>query len=189
MSEPFIGEIKAFGFSWAPRGWSTCQGQIISISENQALFSLIGTIYGGDGRSSMGLPDLRGRVAIGQGSGPGLHSYSVGMMGGYEYVTLNTNEMPSHSHSLDGVQADLKCSSAAADQTTPSEHSFANNVRGEEMKRFNDQALDSSMKSGSIDISGGTVSPTGGNQPHVNVQPYLTINYCIALLGIYPSRN
>ena len=189
MAEPFVGEIRAFGFNFAPVGWAMCQGQLMQISQYSTLFALIGTTYGGDGRTTFGLPDLRGRAAIGQGMGPGLSPYHMGDRGGAEIVTLNTNQMPQHSHQMTdkSTQAALTCTAQEANATTPVNNSIAANVRGETLNRFSDQNPSETMKPGSIALSGNT-EPTGGNQPHENRAPYLVINYCIAFQGIWPSR-
>ena len=188
MSEPFTGEIRAFGFSFPPRGWALCQGQLQAISQNSALFSLLGTTYGGDGRTSFALPDLRGRAAIGQGTGPGLTPRSIGQASGAEYVTLNTLQIPSHSHAVDNVQAEVKCSVTPANQTSPVGNSIAANASGDNTKRFSDQDPVAPMKAASVALSGAT-GPTGGTQQHSNMQPWLAINYSIALFGLYPSRS
>jgi microcystin-dependent protein len=188
MSEPFVGEIRAFGFNFAPRGWALCQGQIIAINSNTALFSLLGTTYGGDGRTTFGLPDLRGRAAMGQGTGPGLTPRHIGQMSGYEYIVLNTLQIPSHSHAVDNVQTELRCSVTPANQTSPVGNSIATNASGDNTKRFSDQDPVAPLKAGSVALSGAT-GATGGSQQHSNMQPWLAINYSIALLGLYPSRN
>ena len=188
MSEPFVGEIRAFGFNFPPRGWSLCQGQLLPISSNSALFSLLGTFYGGDGRTTFGLPDLRGRAAIGQGNGPGLTPRSIGQKSGYEYVVLSTLQIPSHSHAVDTAQAELKCSVAPANQASPVGNSIAANASGDNTKRFSDQDPVAPLKSASVALSG-TTGPTGGSREHSNMQPWLAINYSIALVGLYPSRS
>ena len=188
MSEPFVGEIRAFGFNFAPRGWSLCQGQLLPISSNSTLFSLLGTYYGGDGRTTFGLPDLQGRTAIGQGTGAGLTPRSMGQKSGYENVTLSTLQIPSHSHAVDNVQAEVKCSVTPANQTSPVGNSIAANASGNNTKRFSDQDPVAPMKAASVALSGAT-GATGGSQAHSNMQPWLAINYSIALVGLYPSRS
>ncbi|HEY0548649.1 MAG TPA: tail fiber protein [Verrucomicrobiae bacterium] len=173
MSEPFIGQLILVGFNFAPRGYAFCQGQLLSIAQNTALFSLLGTTFGGNGQTTFGLPDLRGRVPNGQGQGPGLSNYSMGQVGGTESVTLITQQMPAHSHNLncyseDGNQGNANGNIAASTGAAPPPYS---NVA------FNSQ------------MSPTAIGPTGNSQPHDNLSPYLTMNYCIALEGIFPSRN
>lgn len=173
MSEPFIGEIRAFGFNFAPRGWATCDGQLLGISPNTALFSLLGTTYGGNGQTTFALPDLRGRVPIHAGQGPGLSPYTQGQVGGTEAVTLGTGELPAHSH---GVRAASQANSirplnaVLAPVASSGFSTYASATDGTPMNPD-------------------MVAPTGGGQPHANVQPYLVLNYCIALEGIFPARN
>ena len=167
--EPFLGQIQAFGFNFAPRGWAHCNGQLLPISQNEALFSLLGTTYGGDGRTTFGLPDLRSRVPVHQGQGTGLSNRPMGQRSGVEAVTLSAAEMPSHNHSLHGIKK--------AGQSAGPEYGVVRD--------------DYAPSSGTPNVSLGTntVMPTGGNQAHYNMQPYLVINYCIALEGLYPSRS
>jgi microcystin-dependent protein len=174
--EPFIGQIEFFGFNFAPRGWAFCDGSLMSISENSALFSLLGTTFGGNGTTTFALPDLRGRVAINQGQGPGLSPYMMGQSSGTESVTLTINEMPSHSHSavLRGNSEDAN-SGEANNKTLGVANANIYNTNGPE----NGETLNPN----SIQVA-----VAGGNQPHPNIQPYLVGNYCIATEGIYPSR-
>lgn len=161
-----------FGFNFAPRGWATCDGQLMSIAQNTALFSLLGTTFGGNGQTTFGLPDLRGRVPNHQGQGPGLSSYTMGQMAGVENVTLLTTQIPAHTHTF----------GAPCSTDDPNAGSPKNN--------FPAPASSSIYSSTSNAImGGGTTGPAGGTQPHSILQPYLTINFCIALEGIYPSRN
>jgi len=172
--DPFIGTITLFGFNFAPRGWAKCEGQLLSIAQNQALFSLLGTTYGGDGRTTFALPDLRGRTPLGSGQGPGLEQYEQGTTGGAETVTLQQNQMPAHSHSLNA-------NSAAGNTASPTNAIFASTG-----------AVDREYHAGGVAntaMSGQIIGPSGGSQAHENRQPYLVLNYCIALEGIYPSRN
>jgi microcystin-dependent protein len=171
MSEPFVGEIRMFAGDFAPRGWAFCDGQLIAVSSNDALFSLLGTIYGGDGRTTFGLPDLRGRTPIHYGSGPGLTPRSIGSSGGQEGVGLVPNNLPAHNHT--GVQAanDTANAAAAAD---------------------NELANASSpvyVPGGAAAMKADSVSATGGGQEHNNMMQFNTINYIISLFGVYPSRN
>lgn len=179
--EPFIGQVCLFGFNFAPRGWALCDGQLMSIAQNQALFSLIGTTYGGDGRTTFGLPDLRGRVAIHQGQGPGLSPHTIGEMAGTENVTLLQTQMPMHNHLL-------MASSTTATTNNPNGGvmAVANSAisSGEDVTT---QTYASAPNGAAMNPQ--SISAAGGNQPHTNMQPYLTMNYCIALAGIFPSRN
>ncbi len=180
MSEPFIGEIKMVGFNFAPRGWAFCDGQLLPISQNEALFSLLGTIYGGDGRTTFALPDLRGRVPIHPGNGPGLSSYRPGQKGGVETVMLNAAQMPAHNHAAAGT---AKAVNGSGDNTSPSGNNWAALARE---NAYSDAAADGTMAADNVTV---TVANTGGSQAHENRQPYLSITFCIALVGIYPSRN
>jgi len=171
--EPYIGQVCLFGFNYAPRGWAFCNGQLLSIGQNSALFSLLGTTFGGDGISTFALPDLRGRVAINQGDQPGLSKYAMGQTGGSETVTLNVTQMPQHVHA-----GQLHASNGAANQEEAQNHLLA------ETAVYTDAAANQLMNASAV-----TVGPTGGNQPHPNLQPYLTLNYCIALEGVYPPRT
>ena len=174
MASPFIGEIKTFGFSFAPRHHAFCDGRILNISQNTALFSLLGTTYGGNGTSTFGIPDLRGRVSIHQGSGPGLTPRSMGQLAGTETVALTVANLPSHTHQLraDSAIAPLSGSS-------PSSTFLANSAR---TSRYASGTANSALSSQAIALQG---SGTG----HENMQPYLALNYCIALAGVFPSRS
>ena len=169
MSEPFLGEIRIFGFNFPPRGWAQCQGQLLPISPNTALFSLLGTTYGGDGRTNFALPDLRGRVAMGDGTGSGLSARTLGQKVGEESVTLTTAQMPSHNHSLHAA-------SEQANQSKPGGNELAGGTF------YHAVATDTVM-------AGSSIGNTGGGQGHPNVQPSLVLNYCIALTGTFPSRS
>ena len=175
-AEPFIGEITMFGGTFAPRGWAFCDGQLLPISENSALFSLLGTTYGGDGRTTFALPDLRGRVAIHAGNGPGLTPRTQGSKGGQETVTLNVMEMPVHSHTLNFAQD-------AASATSP-DGAMPAVPAGDGIMLFGKMG-----ESGAGMFHEATVGKTGGSQPHQNMQPYGTVRYIIALQGVYPSRS
>ncbi|OIN59192.1 phage tail protein [Arsenicibacter rosenii] len=179
--EPFIGMVCLFAFSIVPRGWARCNGQLLSIVQNQALFSLIGTTYGGDGVTTFALPDLRGRVPNGCGQGPGLSEYVMGQAAGEEHVTLLTSNMPQHNHLL-------MASEGAATTNDPQNNYLARSTgvldSGEgtvTVKTYGSQPM-TAMNPMSIGMSGGTM-------PHDNMQPYLTMSYCIALQGIYPSQG
>lgn len=180
MSEPFIGEIMMVGFNFAPRGWAFCDGQLLPISQNTALFSLLGTIYGGDGRTTFALPDLRGRVPIHSGGGPGLSPYRQGQKGGVETVTLSAAQMPSHTHAAAGT---AKAVSGSGNNTSPSGNNWAALARE---NAYSSAAADGTMAADNVTV---TVDNTGGSQTHENRQPYLSVSFCIALVGIYPSRS
>ena len=180
QSEPFIGEIVMFAGNFAPRGWALCQGQSLQISDNQALFSILGTIYGGDGRTTFALPDLRGRVPLQQGNGPGLSNRLLGSRGGEETHTLSTAEMPSHNHSIGVV---LKANSVEGDSAVPAGNYLAKS--GDGRPDFS-SAADIEMAGGAAQA---TAAYTGGNLKHNNMQPFLSVNFIIALQGVYPSRN
>lgn len=171
MSEPFIGEITMFAGNFAPRGWALCDGQLLNISSNSALFSLFGTIYGGDGRTTFGLPDLRGRVPIHMGNGPGLSNRNIGHRSGSEAVTVVTGQLPTHTHALQG-------SSDSASTPAPAGNVFA---------RSSGDAYGSEFSA--ANMSGAAVSNTGGSQSHSNMQPFQVINFIVALVGVYPSRS
>lgn len=170
---PLLAEIYMGGMNFAPRGYITCQGQVLSISNNTALFSLLGTTFGGNGTTTFALPDLRGRVPIGQGTGPGLTPKTLGEVGGSENVTLLTTQLPAHTHQLVAVQD-------AGDSSVPTGAYLANTGQ-----------LDREYKSSgtTTPMAAGAIGNAGGNQPHNNMQPYLVLNFYIATEGIYPSRN
>jgi microcystin-dependent protein len=173
MSQPFIGEIRMFGGNFAPAGWAFCNGQVIPISENDTLFNLIGTTYGGDGQETFALPNLQSRVPVHMGQGPGLSNYTIGQMGGVETVTLTTNQIPSHTHA------------PTANNGTGTSTNPANNVWAGQPAylQYNPGGSeDSALKSNAI-------QQAGGNQPHDNMIPYLCVNYIISLFGIYPTQN
>jgi microcystin-dependent protein len=167
VAEPFLGSIILFGGNFAPRGWAMCNGQILPISQNTALFSLLGTTYGGNGQTTFALPDLRGRAPIGFNQGPGLSLYQLGETGGAESITLLASQMPAHQHLQPASNADQ-------DTNRPN----------------NAVPAKGGAYSGTSDGSNlDPTSPSGGNQPHENRSPYLAMNYIIALEGIFPSRN
>jgi microcystin-dependent protein len=178
----FLGSIMTVGFNFAPRGFAFCNGQLLSIAQNSALFALLGTMYGGDGRVTFGLPDLRGRVPIGMGQGPGLSNYNQGQVGGVEMTTLTNGQMPAHTHTLQ-LSAAVQVSTA-----NPSSDEAANGFLANTSSNFYATAGTPGNNLGGVSISG-TAGPAGGNQPVSIMQPYLVINYVIALQGIFPSRN
>lgn len=165
MSEPFLAEIRIMGFNFAPRGWAFCDGQILPINQNQSLYSLLGTTYGGDGRTSFALPEMRGRVPIHVGSG-----HNLGQRTGVESVTLTSAETPNHNHTVQGT-------SSTADQAVPNNTLLAASNNG---KPF--------AASGTGSMAATSIANTGG-QAHNNMQPSLAMNYCIALQGLFPSRS
>jgi len=179
--EPFIGQIQLFGFNFAPRGWASCDGQLLPISQNTALFSLLGTTYGGDGRTTFALPDLRGRVAIGDGAGPGLTNIRTGEKLGANANTLNVNQLPHHTHSMATGTVNIPVSEDDADQDEASGKYLANGT-------FYHNAPGGTYGSGPLPLTGNT-SAVGANQQINNMQPSLGLNYCIALVGIFPSRS
>ncbi len=173
MVDPFVGQIVLYGFNFNPRGWSFCRGQVISIATNTALFSLLGTTYGGNGQTTFGLPDLQGRAPLGFGPGPGLTTYSWGESSGSETVALAQSQMPIHTHAL-------KASSVAGNQASPTGNVLART--GTMDPEYFNGAPTITMHAESIGV-------TGNSQPVSVMQPYLAMNYCIALEGIFPSRN
>lgn len=181
-TEPFIGEIKIFGFDFAPRFYANCMGQIMAISQNTALFSLLGTTYGGNGQTTFALPDLRGRMPIGQGQGPGLPIYSMGELGGTTNVTLLSNNMPIHNHAATGINVRIPVTAASEDS------SATNNYIGNAVNDTFGPNPSPTNSLGAPVVSGSTAL-AGGSQPFSILNPYLTINYSIALQGIFPSRN
>lgn len=169
--EPYLSEIMLVGFNFPPRGWAFCDGQLLSIAQNQSLFSLLGTTFGGDGMTTFALPDLRGRVSVHPGQGAGLPSYSLAQKGGENNVTLNISQIPSHSHSL-------MVNNSAGNSSVPEGNFIAANAEG--INHYSDTST-SNAHSGSIQNVGG--------QAHNNMQPFLGIYHCIALQGLFPSRN
>ena len=171
MADPFIAEIRIFPFNFAPRGWAWCDGQILPISQNTALFSLLGTTYGGDGRTTFGLPNLQGRSAIHQGQAPGLSQRSLGESGGSATTSLQVTQIPAHTHALRG--------SATASSGTPSASVALAGTTSAQVYR---------APTALVDMADAAFSPAGGGQPHNNRQPYLGVYHCIALQGVFPPR-
>lgn len=169
----YVGELRIFAGNFAPSGWRFCEGQLLSISENQTLFNLIGTIYGGDGQSTFGLPDLRGRIPVHVGQGPGIaNNYQIGEKAGAEEVTLSPTQIPSHSHAMLG-------SSGNGSQSTPENNVLASSTLA---RLYTGNTPNLAMAPNSI-------SAAGGSLPHNNLQPYLCVNYIISLFGVFPSQN
>lgn len=175
MADPFLAEVRIFGFSFAPRGWATCDGQLMQISQNAALYALIGTYYGGDGRVTMGLPNLQGRIPMHPGNGPGLYPHSLGEMGGYSSVTLSEAQIPAHTHQV-------TTGFDASDTNTPASNTFMGSSTGTNAYNITSSSPTTPMASSSL-------SNSGGSQPHQNMQPYMPLLFCICLDGIFPSRN
>ena len=176
MSQPFVAEIRIFGFNFPPRGWAFCDGQLLSISQNTALFSLLGTTYGGDGKTTFGLPNLQGSAPLQPGQGPGLSLRVLGETGGEQAVTLLQTELPSHTH---GVQA----ASGGGTVIPPTGAIWATPGAGRNLKIY------VPSDANNVAMSPLGTSVTGGSQPHNNMPPYLCLNFCIALQGVYPARN
>jgi microcystin-dependent protein len=175
MSEAFVAEIRIFPFNFAPTGWAMCNGQLLPISQNTALFSLVGTFYGGDGKSTFALPDLQGSVAVHSGQGAGLSERFLGEQAGSETVTLLQSEIPAHNHQL-------KAFDDTGGSPSPAANSFAFDGVGS-------TTIYSPNDTNPVTMHPSTVLPTGSSLPHNNMQPYLVLNYCIAMQGIFPSRQ
>jgi microcystin-dependent protein len=177
MSDVFLAEIRIFPFNFAPNGWAMCDGQILPISQNTALFSLLGTQYGGDGKSTFALPNLQGRAPMFYGQGPGLSQHFIGETGGEPAVTLNVAEMPAHNHASNG-------DTSTATSTSP----FGNLPA---IPAVNPRLLHNMYTSTTqnVPMLAGNALPAGSSLPHNNLQPYLVLNFCIALQGIYPARS
>lgn len=170
MADPFVAEIRIFPFNFAPKGWAFCNGQLLPLSQNTALFSLLGTTYGGNGKSNFALPDLQGSVPIHPGQGPGLSLYDLGQTGGSETVTLLESEIPAHNHTLRAVEDDGGFLTPVGMFLAAGNSMYVN---GNPNTTMSPQAL----------------TPAGGDQPHNNMMPYLTFNFCIALQGVFPPRG
>jgi microcystin-dependent protein len=175
MSSPFVAEIRIFAGNFAPTGWALCNGQLLPISQNTALFSLLGTFYGGDGKSTFALPDLQGSVAMGQGQGPGLSERFLGETGGVANVTLILSEMPLHNHLIAG-----STENGALKQPSPTEF-LARSKSG--------NLYQSNVSSSPVSMDPQTLSVSGSSFPHNNMQPFLTLTYIIALQGVFPPRS
>lgn len=175
MADPFVAEIRIFPFNFAPKGWAWCDGQLMPLSQNTALFSLLGTTYGGDGKSTFALPDLQGRAPMHPGQGPGLSLHDLGETGGSETVTLLESEIPAHAHSINAnaTPANLAAPSAA--------RAWARTQPGTSYKVPSGQPI--------VAFAPEALAPAGGDQPHNNMMPYLTFYFCIALQGVFPPRG
>ena len=178
MSNPYIGEIRIFAGNFAPRGWAFCDGQVLPIAQNTALFSIIGTTYGGDGRTTTGLPNLQGQAPMHPGRGPGLTSRRLGQRVGAETVTLTEAQIPNHGHTL---RASTTAAPFGASETLTNNSSFGKVTGG--------SAYRSDTTANLVNLASAAVSTTGGGQAHANMQPYLTLNFIIATVGLYPSRS
>ena len=173
MADPFVAEIRIFPFNFAPKGWAWCDGQLMPLSQNTALFSLLGTTYGGDGKSNFALPDLQGRAPMHPGQGPGLSLHDLGETGGSETVTLLESEIPAHSHSFNAANFPANSKAPAGNGIARGSANTYLPPSGNPLVAMNDQ----------------TLPPAGGDQPHNNLQPYLTFYFCIALQGVFPPRG
>ena len=172
MAEPFLGEIRIVGFGFAPQGWALCNGQVLSIQQNTALFSLLGTQYGGDGVQTFALPNLQSRVPVHQGQGPGLSQYTIGEATGSESITLTQGQIPAHQHSVAPVSSDQQQDTNRPGGAFPTTGGIYSSTQG-----------------GGAPMAPAVSSSTGSSQPHSNVQPLLVVNFVIALEGIFPSRS
>lgn len=177
---PFVGEIAVFGFNFAPSGWAQCNGQLLPISQNTALFSLLGTYYGGNGKSTFALPNLQGCATVSHGQGPGLSEWFLGQETGTASITLLLSEIAVHNHAVRATSVNANSNLAAGGQ-------FARAIKGN-LQASNSGRIYSSAAP-NAQMSGMALSPAGGSQPHNNMMPYLTMNFCIALQGVYPPRG
>ena len=194
MADPFIGQITVFGFPFAPRGWAICRGQLMPIAQNVALFQVIGNRYGGNGVSTFALPDLQGRAALEAGQGVGLSAYSLGDSGGTPAVGLSRSQMPGHAHAFSASTAQataqspegrvlarpVRVSTPEADVTAPGPQPGPKGIEADCYSRIPGNATTA--------LTPGAIAPAGGGEPHNNMQPYLTLNFCIALQGVMPTR-
>jgi microcystin-dependent protein len=170
--DPFVAEIRIFPFNFAPKGWAFCNGQLLPLSQNTALFSLLGTTYGGNGMSNFGLPNMQGNAPMHPGQGPGLSLHDLGETSGSETVTLLESEIPAHTHNINGATADI------ADSNVP----VNNNIGKASTKVFNTVGT-------AVQMNATSISPVGSSIPHNNMMPYITLSFCIALQGVYPPRS
>lgn len=186
MSDPYVGEIRCFGFNFAPQNWAQCAGQLLPIAQNAALFSVLGTTYGGDGKTTFGLPDLQGRTPVGMGLGPGLANVAEGQKLGEESVTLLASQLPAHSHTLDTAS-----NGGATLANAPTANvSFVSQYQEGNNKGFLNMFVPSPPPPAKpVTMAAASLAPSGSGQPHENRQPYLAIGFCMALTGVYPSRS
>lgn len=180
MSSPFVAEIRMFGFNFAPTGWAQCNGQLLPISQNTALFSLLGTYYGGDGKSTFALPDLEGSLATHQGQGSGLQEWFLGQMQGSDTVTLLVSEIPLHNHNVAANTVNATTDNPAGNVLARGNFSFQGNSGA--VPIYSDTAPAVAMNQMALAVG-------GGDQPHNNLMPYLVVNYCIAMQGVFPPRT
>lgn len=178
MSDPFVAEIRIFPFNFAPKGWAFCNGQLMPISQNTALFSLLGTTYGGDGRSNFALPNLQGNAPMHPGQGPGLSLHDLGETGGSDTVTLLNSEIPIHSHNVNCIDG-----GRVAGQVGQPGNAILVKTGGAPANAYTSSGIPNQTMSANM------VAPVGGDQPHNNMMPYLTLNFCIALQGVFPPRS
>ncbi len=171
-SQPYVGQIMMVGFNFAPVGWMFCDGQLLAIAENETLFNLIGTTYGGDGQTTFALPDLRGRVPVHVGTGSGLSTYVISQLSGVETVTLTVNQLPQHQHSFNPAASQNEQTSNRPDNSYPALGGYY-----------------AATANSASPVGAPTLAPAGGNQPHSNIQPFLGINFIISLFGVFPSQN
>lgn len=183
MAEPFVGEICIFGFNWAPYGWALCDGSTLAVQQNQALYSLIGITYGGTGTTTFLLPNLKGRLPLGQGQGSGLSNRVIGMASGTENVTLNVNQMPSHTHTVQ-IQATTSNPTSAS----PSAGAYLAKVIDAAGTGADPTLYYSGATPATVALAGGATGSTGSSLPITTMNPFLVLNFCIALQGLYPSR-
>jgi microcystin-dependent protein len=181
MSQPFIGQVKMVGFNFAPVNWAFCDGQLLSIAENDTLFALIGTTYGGDGQTTFALPNLRSRMPIHQGQGPGSSNHALGQAAGTENVTLVSPQMPQHTHTLTQTVT-KRCQNGPGNSKSPVGNFFASGTSSENFSTTGPAAMSELSFTT-------TVGMAGGNQPHDNMSPYTCVNFIISLYGVFPSRN
>lgn len=175
MANPFVAEVRIFACNFAPTGWAFCDGQILPLSQNTALFSLLGTTYGGNGLSTFALPNLQGCAPMQPGQGPGLSLRDLGETGGVESVTLLSSEIPAHTHTA-------QCATDPGDVNTPGNAENA-------LARSSGASIYNASNANLVAMAPGALAPAGGSLPHNNMQPYLTLNFCIALQGVYPARS
>ena len=191
MSNPYVGEIILVGFNFAPVGWAICDGRLLPISENETLFQLIGTTYGGDGEETFALPDLRGRIPIGTGQGPGTQNYLLAESGGTETIIPTPAQLGAHTHAIDTstFTGAASCKNGPGNERTPVGNVHAVEAAGVTMP-YSSAAPDGSMNVNPLAVSGSiTVAPAGGTDAHDNMQPFLTMNFCISLFGVFPSSS